>query len=192
MINLPEIKNALLGCYRLVLRDQNALSYFNNSADGVWRSFTAIIIAVFINIVLKFLAFGFLFKTPPGPVDTILFSVSICISWGLYLYGIWLICKILDKSNLYSGFFIVYNWSQAAVFGFWLLLSVILTGWLGYEAAYNLELFYAGASYIYLWYILVRTLNVSGQLAAALAFSEFLLNISVNVAALSLLVDITP
>ena len=180
MPNLKEITWSLYGCYKLAIRDKDALSFFNFSASGFWASFSAVFLALFLTAIQE------LMKSRYFPDDTdvfqfiILIVLAITVSWIFYLAAVGLVSKYMGFSQNYSAFIIVYNWSQLAVIAAWFILSVLTLGLLGPDALKFVGLLFIGLTYTYLWYILVATLKVSALTAIALTIMEFSISIFIQ------------
>ncbi|GLQ05443.1 hypothetical protein [Sneathiella chinensis] len=182
MAGLTEIIWSLFGCYRLALRDKDALSFFNLSEKGFWASFTAILLSVPVFALSN----GIDLSLVDLKVDTgtylLVISIALITSWCCYLAAMAIAARALDLSDRFVPFVIVYNWAQLALMLVWLPLSILLLGIMGPETMAVFRLLFIGLSYVYLWYILVVTLAVPGPTAAALAFLEFIIAIFVQMA----------
>lgn len=189
MASIREITGSIYGCYRLALKDNDALSQFNLTASGFWTSFSA----MFLSLIVILLQKSIEFKLVAADVDYMqfifLFGLAVIISWTCYLVAMGVLSKYLDFSEKFSTFAIVYNWSQLAIIAVWFVLAIIVTGILGPVAAGVIGLFFIGASYLYLWHILVVTLQMTSVVAAAMSFLEFLIAILIHQALLGLLVQ---
>ncbi len=184
---LNEIVSSVYGCYKLAIRDKSALSYFNMSAGGFWSSFTAVLLSLLITILHRGLELRFLPDEVDGFSYTIAIGVAIITSWLLYLATTAVLSKYFGFSNQFGGFVIAYNWSQFTLIAIQLVLSIFTMGLFGPSLATIIGLLFVGLSYVYLWYILKETLQVTGSVAVALAFMEFLIALLVQKTALDLI-----
>ena len=150
------------------------LQYFNISAEGFYRSFAAMLLAVPFFILEN----GIDYKHIATDTALVPFLSLLCLafwtSWGAFLIFMGSFARLLGFSDKFSIFVIVYNWAQLALIALWLPLSVISGGLLPEGIASGINLLFIGASYVYLWQILRITLNLTGTLAAGFAFLEFL------------------
>ena len=177
MANPIEIMWSLFGCYRLALKDKNALSYFNQSEKGFWGSFTAILIA----LPILGIQHGLEHKLTGTSVSLLgfiaLFLGATVVAWSLYLTIIGIASKLLNLSHKFGLFVIVYNWAQLALILVWLPFFILTFGLMGPESVGMIGLLFVGISYVFLWYILVSTLEIPGPVAAGLTFVEFVISV---------------
>jgi len=185
MASINEITWSIYGCYRLALKDKNALSLFNLSSTGFWTSFSAILLGLIVTLLQKGIEFNLASTNVSFFQFITLFGVAIVISWSCYLLAVGIVSKYMGFSAQFSTFVIVYNWSQLAIISIWFLFSILVMGLIGPQAVTLLGLVFIAASYLYLWYIIVVTLQVSSMLAIALTFMEFLIAIFIQQALLS-------
>ncbi|MBL4907921.1 MAG: hypothetical protein JKX94_10760 [Sneathiella sp.] len=178
MARFPEILWSLFGCYRLALRDEKALSYFNLSEKGFWSSFTAILVAIPILCVQNLLGYNFSATGISLLPFLLLYIVTMVITWGLYLAAIGFASKYLNVSDKFSVFVIVYNWAQVALMALWLPFFILTLGLLGPEITSVFGLLFVVISYVFLWFVLKATLEIPGPTAAALAFLEFIFSLT--------------
>ena len=186
MASLTEIIWSLFGCYRLAIRDRNALSYFNFSDPGFWASFSAMVLAIPILTIENMLEYNAI-QTDVDMIPYLLVrGVTTLISWATYLAIIGLVDQYFTKTGRFGAFVIVYNWAQFALILLWLPFSILTMGLMGPEATSMFGLIFVGLSYVYLWYILVSTLEIPGPTAAMLAFAEFVIALSIHRTALEI------
>ena len=148
---------------------------------------------MFLSLIVILLQKTIEFKLAPSDINyfqfIFLFGLAVMISWSCYLVTMAILSKYLGFSDHFSTFTIVYNWSQLAIIAVWFLLAIIVTGLFGPMAAGIIGLFFIGASYLYLWHIIVVTLQVSTIVAAAMAFMEFLIAILIHQVLLGFLIQ---
>ncbi len=178
MVRIPEILWSLFGCYKIALRDENALSYFNLSEKGFWSSFTAILIAIPILCIQNTISYNLSDTSVPLLPFLSLYLVAMVITWCLYLAAIGVASKFLNVSENFGIFVIVYNWAQVTLMAVWLPFFILTLGLLGPELSSTFGLLFVGATYVYLWFVLKDTLNIPGPTAAALAFLEFIFSLT--------------
>jgi|GEM_PF-1824859 len=187
MANLIEILWSLFGCYRLALKDKNALSYFNLSEKGFWGSFTAILIA----LPILGIQHGLEYKLAGTSISFFsfiaLFLGATVVAWSLYLTIIGIATKFLNLSHKFGLFVIVYNWAQLALILVWLPFFILTFGLMGAESVGMFGLLFIGISYVFLWYVLVSTLEIPGPVAAGLTFIEFVISVIAQQMTLSIL-----
>lgn len=180
MISVPEIRSSLTGAVMLAKRAPDALSYFDLSTDGFYRSFYAMLLAA----PLFALENTFDYKSFATDTALVPFILLLClalwISWGSYLVVMGILARYMGFGDRFGSFVIVYNWAQLALILLWLPITVIATGILPPGVGGLLNLIFIAATYVYLWYILKVTLRTTGYLAAGFAFLEFLVVVLVQ------------
>ncbi len=114
-----EVGTALYGAWRLMRFDSKAVSYFDKSVDGFWKSFYA---AIFWVPVMTIVSFIF---APQLPVN-LLSILSMLMSNIAYLFVFPLIfmgvCNVIGWEKNFIGCIVALNWTR--VFYVCLLLPV--------------------------------------------------------------------
>ncbi len=178
MASLNEIWWSFFGCYRLALRDTNALSYFNLSEKGFWTSFSAILLAIPILCIQNTIGYDFSDATVGVLPFLALYIVTMVITWAIYLTAIGIASKFLKVTDQFGVFVIVYNWAQLALMTVWLPFFIISFRLMGAGMTSIFGLLFVGVTYVFLWTILKTTLGIPGPVAAGLALLEFILSIT--------------
>lgn len=180
MISIREIVNSLFGVYLLARRDPHALTCFNMSMEGFYRSFLAMILALPLFAIENSIDY----REIPTDTSIVPFLLYLClallISWGSYLAIVAVLARYMGFSDRYSIFVVVYNWMQFGIILVWFPISIIATGIFPENVAATITLLFIAASYALLWYMLKVTLNLTGMTAVGLAFLEFLIVILVQ------------
>ena len=119
---LVEITKSINGAWRIARMDQNALNYFNMSIEGFWRSFLAVLIVVPLYVVFLVLNLGQLsgMELPAGSATSK--ELYVAIKLAAHILG-WLafpvvmipISRLMDLSQSYVPYIIVWNWSNVLV-----------------------------------------------------------------------------
>ncbi len=180
MISIREIVNSLFGAYLLARRDPHALTYFNMSMEGFYRSFLAMILALPLFAIENSIDYRKI-PTDTSIVPFLLFlCLALLVSWGSYLAIMAVLARYMGFSDRYSVFVVVYNWMQFGIILIWFPISIIATGMLPENIAATMTLLFIAATYALLWYVLKVTLNLTGLLAVGFAFLEFLIVVLVQ------------
>ena len=119
---LVEITKSINGAWRIARMDQNALNYFNMSVEGFWRSFLAVLIVLPLYVVFLVLNLGQLsgMELPTGSATSK--ELYVAIKLAAHILG-WLafpivmipISRLMDLSQSYVPYIIVWNWSNVLV-----------------------------------------------------------------------------
>ena len=119
---LAEITQSINGAWRIARMDENALDYFNMSIEGFWRSFLAVLIVVPLYIVFLVLNLGQLsgMELPTGSATSKEFYVAIklaahILGWLAFPVVMIPISRLMDLSQSYVPYIIVWNWSNVLV-----------------------------------------------------------------------------
>ena len=119
---LVEITKSINGAWRIARMDQNALNYFNMSIEGFWRSFLAVLIVVPLYVVFLVLNLGQLsgMELPAGSATSKEFYVAIKLAahflgWLAFPVVMIPISRLMDLSQSYVPYIIVWNWSNVLV-----------------------------------------------------------------------------
>ena len=119
---LVEITKSINGAWRIARMDQNALNYFNMSIEGFWRSFLAVLIVVPLYVVFLVLNLGQLsgMELHVGSATPTDFYVAIklaahILGWLAFPVVMIPISRLMDLSQSYVPYIIVWNWSNVLV-----------------------------------------------------------------------------
>ena len=113
MVTLREVSNGIYGAWRLARLDAGAMTWFDRSARGVWRSFWAMALAY-----PGFLVLLALHPTPnqswflPSLPTAIVESIGYVIGWTalpLIVFEIW---HWFRREEQALDFIVAYNWAQ--------------------------------------------------------------------------------
>jgi len=119
---LPEITKSINGAWRIARMDQNALNYFNISIEGFWRSFIAILIVAPFYLIFLVLNHDQLSTTELSTeaATSKEFYVSMkliahILGWLVFPVVMIPISRLMDLSQRYIPYIIVWNWSNVLV-----------------------------------------------------------------------------
>ena len=119
---LLEVTRSIHGAWRIARMDPDALNYFDLSIDGFWRSFVALLVVAPFYIMFLILNHGSQpgLELPTGPVVSTEFYVAVkliayIIGWLIFPLVMVPISRLLDLSQNYVPYIIVWNWSNVLV-----------------------------------------------------------------------------
>jgi len=119
---LLEVTRSIHGAWRIARMDPDALNYFDLSIDGFWRSFVALLVVAPFYIMFLILNHGSQpgLELPTGPVVSTEFYVAVkliayIIGWLIFPLVMVPISRLLDLSQSYIPYIIVWNWSNVLV-----------------------------------------------------------------------------
>ncbi len=119
---LSEITRSLHGAWRIARMDPDALKHFDLTIDGFWRSFAAVLVVAPFYVVFLIFNHGNQpgLELPTGPAVSIEFFVAVKLvayiaSWLAFPLVMVPISRMLDLSQTYVPYIIVWNWSNVLV-----------------------------------------------------------------------------
>ncbi len=112
MPNVNEITRGVYGAWRLAQLDTGGVAYFDQTAEGFWKSFfaAAIVAPGYVILVLIALAEH---GVEAGFLRVFLIHASAyAIGWTAYPLAMHHICGATGKRAEYIGFIVAFNWAQ--------------------------------------------------------------------------------
>lgn len=116
---LFEVTRSIHGAWRIARLDPDALAYFNVTADGFWRSFSALILVIPVYIGFLMLSHSHQpgLEPPTGPVISVEWFVTVKLvsfvaSWLIFPVVMVAISRLLDLTQTYAQYIIVWNWAN--------------------------------------------------------------------------------
>jgi len=116
---LLEVTRSIHGAWRIARLDPDALAYFNVTADGFWRSFSALALVVpfYVGFLVLSHAHTSGLTPPSGPVLSVEWFVTVKLtafaaSWLIFPVVMVAISRLLDLTQTYAQYIIVWNWSN--------------------------------------------------------------------------------
>ncbi len=116
---LLEVTRSIHGAWRIARLDPDALAYFNVTADGFWRSFSALILVIPVYIGFLILSHSHQpgLELPTGPGTSVEWFVTVKLvsfvaSWLIFPLVMVAISRLLDLTQTYAQYIIVWNWAS--------------------------------------------------------------------------------
>ena len=126
MIDAKEVAGALYGLWRLVRWDDKALSFFNATESGFWRSFMAAAFVAPLQVLYQLSVYLTMDEPPSAWRMAAIESIEYVILWVLYPLAMLYVVKLLDRETEFFGYVVAYNWFQLGV-GYVAMPLVILS-----------------------------------------------------------------
>ncbi|MDP6564246.1 MAG: hypothetical protein QF578_05420 [Alphaproteobacteria bacterium] len=110
-----EMFRSVYGAWRIACFDPAAMSHFNLSIDGFWRSFAAMGVVVPFYLIFILLTFG---EGPaPEPLPALEWYVVVkllafTLSWLAFPLVMVPVSRLLDLTSTYVSYIIAWNWSS--------------------------------------------------------------------------------
>lgn len=161
MPGMNEIMSALIGAWRIALRDARALNYFEHSIAAFWRSF-----AVFLLVApLYLMAISAQWRLSaeagmPLPTDFFFYALielaAYAVTWAAFPLAMLYVARALGLTAHYVSYIIIYNWSSLLIVG----LTMPLYG------LYNMGAIDAGGIVMASLFVLIAELWYRWQVAS--------------------------
>jgi hypothetical protein len=111
--------------WRLFLRDPNALSAFDGSAEEALHSFRALFTALPFYLFLLLLAPESLNSTRSGLDIGLLHAVFYVLIWTMWPVVMLRVVRVVDRQEHYFRYLAAYNWSMLIQATIWLAVFIV-------------------------------------------------------------------
>lgn len=167
-----EIWRELYGTWRLARLDRQAMSYFDLSHRGVWRSFWAAALCYpgfLVLLWLRLIAPGF----APASLGQVLLveTIGYVVAWTAFPLAALAFCRWLGDEERGFDFIAAYNWSQVLQTALFVSVALIGLG-LPKTLAANLEILCYLALLAYEWFIAFVAVGAGGGAATVLVLID--------------------
>lgn len=193
MPSSQEIVGSLYGAWRVLRMDPAALGYFNQSIDGFWRSFFAIVLVVPIFAVVTYLGAEALpaeeAETAPA-AGTLVFIhlLGLLLAWAAFPASMIWLSRMLKLSHRYVLYIIVWNWSNVVSATIFLMVMLLLaTGLLSAGLGSALSIFAFGYVLFYSYLVARAGLDCTTGTAVGIVIFEFVLEHVIDLVVTSVL-----
>lgn len=188
MPNRTEVTRALNGTWLLARRDVGGYAYFNQTIEGFWRSFAAVLFIAPIYFVLS----GAALELQPADPSTDAASrdvgsyyfgtgVALALDWISFPIIMIFIARMFGLTRNYVRFIIAYNWSSVLVFAVANVPAVFFyLGLTGIQTTGGLALVFLIPVIYFRWFVARTALETTSLIASALVLMEFTLSIAIS------------
>ncbi len=173
-----EIFQALYGASLLARLDSRGMSCFNLTTEGFWRSFLAAVIVAPAYWLLVWLRPET--EAVPGLQESSVIwlgfveTVDYFLTWAAFPAIMVLVARWMGLDHLYATYIIAYNWCQALVVLFLVVVSAAIGVGILPESIANFALTVSFVAVLYyLWFVTKTALQIEWHLAIALVLLEF-------------------
>lgn len=183
-----EVAGAIVGAFRLLLFDAQALARFNLTVEGFWRSFfAAVLIAPFFALMAALELKGRLGGTSVAWVVAVEFGAYV-VGWTIYPLLMVYVTRLLGLSHNYVPYIIVFNWgSVVRIAAFFPLIAIGSTGLVPSSAMATLMVVAILVALGYHWIVARVALGASAATTLGLVVLEFLLSLLLDLGTTRLL-----
>ena len=188
MPSFRDIVYAIYGAWRLARRDPGAMTYFERTVEGFWKSFfAAVIVAPGYALILLFDLSHV--EIEAGALRIFLVqSCAFVIGWTAFPIAVHHVCEVIDKKEAFIGYIVAFNWGkviQIAVFlpAIGLIALDILPGSWGWLLRWAVLFLILG----YEWLITRTALGVSAMGAVGFVVLDLVIDLIIHAVTLGMI-----
>jgi hypothetical protein len=180
VVRPDELMTAIFACARLLRFDAEAVTLFDNSVEGFWKSFNAAAVVAPLYLILL------LVSVLTGEVDSPLRfiaaeAIAYVAGWVAFPLAMVYIARHLGRDDFYLRYIVAFNWFQVPQA--MMMMPVSLLG--AASATPNPVIFALGVGVLatmlmYEWFIARTALQIDGAAAAALVLIDLLLKMLIS------------
>lgn len=181
MAPLSEIVASLYGACRLARFSSDGMQFFNISASGFFRSFTAAVIVAPFFLTLLLIRYSSIEEPPSFARYIILEGLAYVIAWCVFPLVMEGLSRTMARTAQYMQFIIAYNWSM--VLQNTLYIMVILLGHIGVFSqgtTNGLALIVLVWSLIFTGFVARKALVVTPLTAGGIVIMDLLLSVCIE------------
>jgi len=175
MSTINTAAKALYGAYRLARLDPGGIKYFDDSPNGFWHSFTAVIVVFPMFLGTMIARWSSLPDTVSGWRYIFIEFIAYAIAWTAYPVLMAIVVKAIDRERFYIRGIIAYNW--AGVLQNMLYMPVAILGLAGIGGTEPLAMFILLAVIFYSWFVAKTTLELSPMMAWGIVGLDVLISV---------------
>ncbi|MDP6706608.1 MAG: hypothetical protein QF893_09720 [Alphaproteobacteria bacterium] len=131
MPNGQEIVSSIYGAWRILRFDPGALTHFNQTVEGFWRSFFAALLVAPAYLVSSLVRFFSLPAEDTAEVDPLAFLtlrlLGFALAWIAFPVAMIWLTRLLQFGQRYVVYIIVWNWSSVVAMAIMLPLVILLS-----------------------------------------------------------------
>ncbi len=183
---LHEAQRAMIGSWRLLLRDTNGYDEFDLTERGFWRSFSAIVPIAPLYLYAATIQIpdelGELAK-PSEQLETSLGLVVmiLIVQWIAWPLAMVFVARIAGLAHNYSRYIIAYNWSSILVMCAQMVPATLLAQGGAVTSLGNLVfIIFLFAALYYHWYIAFTALQTTMSMAWILVLADIVLGVGIT------------
>lgn len=188
-LNLAYVNRSMDAAFALVLRDSRAWDKFDLSADGFYRSFAAILVAIPINLGIDIISMQVAIaeRVREGgravhhtfTFSEALFStVVLCVEWMIFPVAMIFVLRFLGLQHRYVPLIVAHNWGTVVILLFYMLLFLLFAaGIIASQDVLALIPIYLILTLYYRFYTAETALGAGWSVAASIAILALVLQI---------------
>ncbi len=181
-----EIERALFGAWLLARQEPSAMSFFDLSVEGFWRSFFAAVLAAPLYAVI--LVHEYSVTGLPASLGWVALvqAVGYVLDWAAFPLAAILLTRAVGLSHRYVPLIVAGNWAsvlQVALFAAAVALTFVLPEPLGALLVFTALI----AVLVYRWMVTRQALETTGGIALGFVVVDLLLGLMVEIITLRLM-----
>jgi hypothetical protein len=184
MPSRAEIARAFHGAWRLALLDRGAMSYFDLSHRGVWRSFWAAAICYPGFFILLFLRVNADAIARSGIAQiTLVETIGYITAWCAFPLLVLTFTRRIGREDEGFNFIVAYNWSQmlqTAVFVMVAFINLVMISPSEQPSADLITPVAVIAVLAYEWFIALIAIGAGGWIALVIVISDVVIGAAVQ------------
>ncbi len=179
--NYRDIVYGIFGALRLARLDAGAMSYFERTPAGFWKSFfAAVIVAPGFAIII---AYEFTqVEIEAGALRILMVEIlAYVLGWAVFPVLVHQICAVIGKREAYIGYIVAFNWSKVIQMAVFLpFLGLVAIGALPGNSGSLLLLVITILILCYEWFITRTALAVTAMGAAGFVGLDLMIDLVVR------------
>ncbi len=190
---MPSYRDIVYGIYgalRLARLDAGAMSYFERTPAGFWKSFfAAVIVAPGFAIIIAYELSRIVPGIEAGALRVFLVQiVAYVLGWAAFPVLVHQICEATGRGEAYIGYIVAYNWSKVIQIAVFLpVIGLIALGAPGADGGWMLRLAVSFLILFYQWFITRTALAVTAMGAVGYVVLDFVIDLTIRMITLSML-----
>lgn len=180
MPSFTEIAYGLYGAWRLAHLDRSAMSLFDRTVSGFWKSFFAAVLVAPAYLILRVLDVD-QSGIAAGPLHSfIVLALGYIVSWLAFPVVMHPICHMIDRPEYFISFIVANNWAKVLqIYAILLIVAIHETGLLPAAIGTLLVFLTNVLIFAFEWFIARTALNIGGMAAAGLVILGGVLNYAI-------------
>ncbi len=190
MPSYRDIVYGIYGAWRLARLDASAMSYFDRTPAGFWKSFfAAVIVAPGFAIII-----GYELTQVEGEFEAgalrmfVVETLAYMLGWVAFPVIVHQICEAIGKRDAYLGFIVAFNWSKVIQMAVFLpAIALIATGLLPEDSGTLLRWVISMLILSYQWFVTRTALAVTARGAVGFVVLDLVIDLIVRAIALGMI-----
>ncbi len=190
---MPSYRDIVYGIYgalRLARLDPGAMSYFERTPAGFWKSFfAAVIVAPGFAIIIAYELGQVEIEIEAGALRLFLVeTLAYVLGWVAFPVLVYQICEATGRRDEYIGYIVAFNWSKVIQMAVLLpAIGLIALGAPAGDGGWLLRLAVSFLILFYEWFITRTALGVTAMGAVGFVVLDFVIDLIIHMITLGML-----